>query len=205
MKPTLPLLILAAAAAAATIRAEVAQPKAELGKPAPDFTLPDPSGTNWTLSAQKGRYVVLEWINVDCPFVKKHYGSGNMQTLQKAYTEKGVVWFAICSSAPGKQGHYAPAQWPALLEERKAKPSAVLLDPEGKVGRLYGARTTPHMYIIDPEGLLIYAGAIDNQPSPDPKTLAEARNYIREVLDAALEGKPVSPTSTQPYGCSVKY
>ncbi len=205
MKPKLPTLLCAAMLAAATLAAEDKPIKAEPGKAAPDFTLPDVHGTNWTLSAQKGKYIVLEWINVDCPFVKKHYGSGNMQALQNEYTAKGVIWLAICSSAPGKQGHYAPADWPAIMDERKAAPTAVLLDPDGKVGRLYGAKTTPHLYIINPEGILIYAGAIDDKPSTDPKTIPDARNYVREVLEAAMAGEPVKLSSTQPYGCSVKY
>jgi len=206
MKPMhLSTLLLIALAATASLAADEKPLSAEPGKPAPDFTLPDVHGTNWTLSAQKGKFVVLEWINLGCPFVKKHYGSGNMQALQKEYTEKGVIWFSICSSAPGKQGHFAPADWPALIAEQKAVPTAVLLDPDGKVGRLYGAKTTPHMYVINPEGMLIYAGAIDDNPSADPTTIPGARNYVREALDAAMAGEPVKMSATQPYGCSVKY
>ena len=134
-----------------------------------------------------------------------NYGSDNMQGLQCEYTCKGIVWLSICSSAPGKQGNYEAAQWPAMIQERKAAPTAVLLDPDGKVGKLYGAKTTPHMFIIGTDGKLVYQGAIDDKPSFNPDTLKGARNYVREALDAMLAGKPVPVAETQSYGCSVKY
>jgi peroxiredoxin len=178
--------------------------QAAVGQPAPAFSAVDTQGKTQALDQYKGKRVVLEWTNHDCPFVTKHYG-GNMQKLQKDYTGKGVVWLTIISSAPGKQGHVSPAQADQLTKERGAAPSAVLLDPEGKVGRAYGAKTTPHMYVIDPSGKLVYAGAIDDTPSTDPADLATARNYVTAALDAALAGKPVATTTSTPYGCSVKY
>jgi peroxiredoxin len=175
------------------------------GKPAPEFTLTDTTGTAHSLSDFEGKYVVLEWTNYDCPFVRKHYGSGNMQKLQKEYTGKGAVWLSICSSAPGKQGHYAPEQWGKLIADREAKPTAVLLDADGKVGRAYGAKTTPHVFVIGPDGVVLYAGAIDSVRSANPADIADAENYVRSALDAVMADKPVSTPSTAPYGCSVKY
>jgi hypothetical protein len=157
------------------------------------------------LSALKGKFVALEWSNYDCPFVKKHYGSGNMQRLQKKYTEKGVIWLTINSSAPGKQGNYPPEKWNEMSKEKGSAATAVLLDPDGKVGKLFGAKTTPHMFVINPEGVLIYKGAIDDQPSFNPKTVKDAKNYVEAALDAAMAGKAVETPSTQSYGCSVKY
>jgi peroxiredoxin len=187
---------------AATLSAEA---KVEIGKPAPDFTLSSADGKTHSLSAFKGQVVVLEWVNFDCPFVKKHYGSDNMQALQRRYTGEGVVWLSINSSAPGKQGHCTPEQAVKLGAERKAAATALLLDPEGKVGQLFGARTTPHMFVIDKEGRLVYNGAIDDKPSPDPADLAGAKNYVTAALDAVLAGRKPEVQSTQPYGCSVKY
>lgn len=179
--------------------------EAAAGTLAPAFALADTKGVTNTLAAAKGKYVVLEWINHDCPFVKKHYDSGNMQKLQQTYKDKGVVWYSICSSSPGSQGHYPAAKWNEMTEKVKAVPTAVLLDPDGKVGRLYGAKTTPHMFVIDPEGKVIYRGAIDDKPSTKPEDVATAKNYVTMALDAALAGKPVEMAATQPYGCSVKY
>jgi len=178
---------------------------AKVGEAAPEFQLPDLAGQSRTLSEFKGKYVVLEWTNYDCPFVKKHYGSGNMQALQKASAAKGVIWLSINSSAAGKQGHYTAEEWAKQVAAREAAPAAVLLDGDGTVGRRYGAKTTPHIFIINPEGVLIYGGAIDSNSSPDPKTIPGAVNYVHKTLDAALAGKPVEPAATQPYGCSVKY
>ena len=178
--------------------------QAVVGQAAPAFSVADTQGQTQALDQYKGKWVVLEWTNHDCPFVKKHYG-GNMQKLQKDYTGKGVAWLTIVSSAPGKQGHVSPAQADQLTKDRGAAPSAVLLDPEGKVGRAYGARTTPHMYVIDPSGKLVYAGAIDDTPSTDPADIPRSRNYLSEALDAALAGKPVPTATSTPYGCSVKY
>lgn len=175
------------------------------GSTAPDFTLTDSNGESHSLSDYKGKYVVLEWINHDCPFVKKHYESGNMQSLQKEFGEKGVVWFSVASSAPGKQGHYDGETWNELTSEKGAEPKAVLLDPSGKVGKLYGAKTTPHMYVVNPEGTLIYQGAIDSKPSANPKDVQSAENYVSSALNTALSGNEVSVDSTKAYGCSVKY
>jgi peroxiredoxin len=175
------------------------------GEAAPDFTLPNSKGSQVKLADQKGKYVVLEWFNDGCPYVKKHYGSGNMQKLQEKYTGKGVEWFTILSSAPGKQGHQTPQKINEIMVEWKGKPSQVLLDPMGKVGRLYGAKTTPHMFIINPEGNIIYQGAIDSISSTDPADIPQAQNYVALALDSAMAGKPVATASTTPYGCSVKY
>ena len=176
-----------------------------LAAPAAEFSLPDTQGKEHSLSSYAGKVVVLEWLNFGCPFVKKHYDSKNMQALQKDYTAKGVVWLSIVSSAPGKQGHYPPEKLEAALTERGAQPTAALLDSKGAVGRLYGAKTTPHMFVIDAKGALAYAGAIDDAPSTDVDDVAGARNYVREAVDALLAGKRVKKASTKPYGCSVKY
>jgi peroxiredoxin len=178
---------------------------AVVGQAAPAFTLTGTDGKPHSLSDFAGKYVVLEWINHDCPFVKKHYGSGNMQKLQKKYTERGVVWLSINSSAPGKQGNYPPAKADALTVEKGASPTALLLDPDGTVGRAYGAKTTPHMYVIDPEGKLVYAGGIDDKPSTDQADVAGARNHVDQALTEALAGKPITVATSNPYGCSVKY
>src|SRR4030095_1597526 len=175
------------------------------GDAAPEFSLPDSNGKTQSLSQNKGKYVVLEWFNEGCPFVQKHYKGGNMQGLQKQYTAKGVVWYSVISSAPGKQGHGTPEQVNARAKEWNTAPSAILLDSEGKVGKLYGAKTTPHMYVINPEGKLIYAGAIDDKATSDPEDLKTAKNYVKEALDQAMGGKAVTTTATVPYGCSVKY
>ena len=178
---------------------------ADIGSPAPEFTLPDTKGSQHTLADLRGSYVVLEWTNHQCPFVRKHYGSGNMQSLQKEYTSDGVVWLSIISSAPGEQGYVSAEEADELTLERKASPSAVLLDPEGKVGKLYDARTTPHMYVIDPNGTLIYKGGIDDKPSTRLADIDTATNYVRVALTEAKSGQTVSNPVTRPYGCSVKY
>lgn len=175
------------------------------GSAAPDFKGTDSNGTQQTLSQYKGKYVVLEWANQGCPFEQKHYLSGNMESLQKKWTDKGVVWLSVISSAPGQQGYVSPAEENDYLKKMKAAPTAAILDPSGTIGRLYGAKTTPHMFVIDPTGKLIYQGAIDDKPSPDPNTLKGARNYLEEALTSAMAGKPVPTTSTRSYGCSVKY
>jgi peroxiredoxin len=179
--------------------------EAAVGQPAPDFSLTDTTGGTNTLSAFKGKYVVLEWTNFDCPFVKKHYGSGNMQKFQKTYTEKGVVWLTINSSAPGKQGNYSPDKWNEMIKEKGAAPTAFLLDPDGKVGKMYGAKTTPDMVVINPEGIVIYMGAIDDKPTVNFEDVKTAKNYVAMALDAAMAGKTAEVTTTQSYGCSVKY
>jgi hypothetical protein len=178
---------------------------ATVGQPAPTFSLTDTAGTKHELGAYKGKHVVLEWVNFDCPFVKKHYGSGNMQKLQKAYTGKGVVWLQVNSSAAGKQGAYPPDRAAAMNKERSAASSAYLLDTDGTVGKAYGARTTPHMYVIDPSGRLVYAGGIDDKPSTDQADIAGAKNFVAAALDEALAGKPVTVATSTPYGCAVKY
>ena len=177
----------------------------EPGEEAPDFTLNDSKGTSHKLSGFRGKFVVLEWLNHECPFVKKHYSGGNMQKLQKEYTAKGIVWLSIISSAPGKQGHRTGPQADVDTKDKDAAPTAVLLDPAGEVGQKYGAKTTPEMFVIDKEGRIIYAGAIDSIKSTDPADVAKAENHVRAALDAALAGKPVPTSKTKPYGCSVKY
>ena len=179
--------------------------KPEVGKPAPDFTLQDISGKKHELSDYKGKYVVLEWVNFGCPFVKKHYGSENMQKLQKEFSEKGVVWLSICSSAPGKQGNETPDAAKKGISKFGWAASAYLEDEDGKVGKLYNAKTTPQMFVVDPKGTLIYAGAIDNKPTPDPSTVEGSNNYVKAALSEATTGKSVSVPSTKPYGCPVHY
>jgi hypothetical protein len=175
------------------------------GEPAPAFTLIDADGRSHSLSDLQGKYVVLEWVNFGCPFVQKHYHSGNMQALQKAYTARDIVWLSICSSAPGKQGFFEGDELKEKIQSMKAAPSAYLVDPEGAVGRLYGAKTTPTMFVIDPHGTIIYGGAIDNIPSTNVDDIPKARNYVKEALDLALAGKKVELVSSRSYGCSVKY
>ena len=177
----------------------------EPGEPAPDFNLKDSKDNSQKLSTYNGKFVVLEWMNSECPFIKKHYSNGNMQKLQKEYTAKGVVWLSIISSAPGKQGHCTGPQAEANRKDMDASPTAVLLDPSGDVGQKYGAKTTPHIFIINPDGNVIYAGAIDSIPSSKSDDCDKATNYVRETLDAALAGKPILHPETKPYGCSVKY
>jgi hypothetical protein len=159
-----------------------------------------------TLASFKGRTVVLEWTNHDCPYVQKHYGTDTMQKLQRDSVGDGVVWLSIISSAPGRQGHVDGLEADKLTADRNAAPTAVLLDTDGKVGRLYGASTTPQMFVIDKTGTLAYMGAIDDKPSTSPATIKTARPYVREALAALRDGKAVAaPASTRPYGCSVKY
>ncbi len=177
----------------------------EPGEVAPDFTLTDSKGTSHKLSDFRGKLVVLEWLNHECPFVKKHYSGGNMQKLQQEYTAKGVVWLSIISSAPGKQGHRTGPQAEADTKDKNAAPTAVLLDPSGEVGKKYDAKTTPEMFVLDKEGKILYAGAIDSIKSTDSADIAKAENHVRQALDAALAGQPVPSPKTKPYGCSVKY
>jgi len=177
----------------------------EIGAAAPEFTLPDTHGNQHSLADYRGKWVVLEWLNYGCPFVQKHYRSGNMQRLQSEYGQKGVVWFSLVSSAPGKQGYYEPGEMNAMNEEFGNAAAAVLLDPSGAVGRAYGAKTTPHMYVIDPDGVLLYNGAIDDKPSTRLSDIEGARNYLVQALSEAMAGQPVSVPTSRPYGCSVKY
>jgi peroxiredoxin len=176
-----------------------------VGKKAPAFSLTDINGKAVSLADFKGKYVVLEWTNHGCPFVKKHYETGNMQALQKEETAKGVIWLSIASSAKGKEGHMSAAEWKKAMPEYKSSETAVLLDENGKVGKLYGAKTTPHMFVINPEGNLIYMGAIDDKASYDKADVPGAKNYVRAALDEAMAGKPVTTAETKSYGCSVKY
>ena len=176
-----------------------------VGSPAPDFKLTDTDGKTHSLAEHKGKYVVLEWTNPQCPFVQKHYESGNMQKLQAEYAKKGVVWLSIDSSAQGKEGYLTADQGKTWVKEAGAASTALLLDPDGKVGKLYGAKTTPDMFIVDPEGKLVYAGAIDSIPSANKADIAKATNYVRVGLDEAMSGKAVTTTSTKSYGCGVKY
>ncbi len=176
-----------------------------VGSAAPGFSLPDAKGQTHSLSQYKGKYVVLEWFNPECPFVKKHYGSGNMQKLQDQYTSKGVVWLTIDSNAPGTEGNITPEQAQKISASWKTHETALLLDPEGKVGRAFGAKNTPNMVIINPDGKIAYEGAIDSKASPNPADIPSSTNYVKAALDESLAGKSVSTPQTKPYGCSVKY
>ncbi len=175
------------------------------GDAAPAFTLPDVDGVEHTLADHAGKWVVLEWINYDCPFVKKHYNSGTMPALQKKWRDKGVIWYAVNSSKPGSQGHF---EIPALKEriaKEKAAHTAYLLDTDGTVGRKYGARVTPHMYVINPEGKLVYIGAIDDKPTSRLADIEGATPYVDNALTAGFAGNPIEPNATRAYGCTVKY
>ena len=176
-----------------------------VGQPAPGFTAVDSNGKSRTLADYRGKYVVLEWHNQGCPYTKKHYASGNMQNLQKEWTAKGVVWFTVISSAPGTQGFVTPSQENDYVKQVSAAPTAVLMDPQGTLGRLYAAKTTPHMFIIDPNGTLIYNGAIDDHATSDAADIGQSKNYVSTALSEAMAGKPVTEPATRPYGCSVKY
>lgn len=202
MRRTTAALTLSAAILAPCTPAAAA---AAVGQSAPDFTLSDAKGASHTLSALKGKWVVLEWVNYDCPFVRKHYGSGNLPKLQKTYTGKGVTWLSVNSSAAGKQGHFASAEIQERAKVFGAAFSAYLVDADGNVGRAYGAKTTPHIFIVDPAGKLVYAGGIDDTPTTDAADIATARNFVAAALDEALAGKPISVATSTPYGCSVKY
>jgi len=178
---------------------------ATIGAPAPGFELIDSHGTAHKLSDYAGKTVVLEWVNHGCPFVRKHYSSGNMQATQRAATGEGAVWFSVCSSARGKQGHATPAEWNRINEAKNSAATAVLIDESGKVGKLYGARTTPHLFIIDAAGILVYAGGIDSIPTSSIADIARATNYVTAALADLRAGRPVATATSRPYGCSVKY
>ncbi len=167
---------------------------------APDFKLKDLDGKERTLAEFKDKWVVLEWTSYGCPYVKKHYGSGHMQALQKTYVDKGVVWLSICSSAPGKEGNMSVADWKKAAEERKVAATAILLDEDGTVGHLYDAKTTPDMRVISPQGTIVYSGAIDDWSPTNKVKPEEAKNYVAEVLDAVLAGKPAPIAATKSYG-----
>jgi peroxiredoxin len=179
--------------------------QANLGNAAPAFTLTDSNGRARTLNEFKGKTVVLEWTNHQCPYVGKHYRGNNMQALQKKWTGQGVVWLSVISSAPGEEGHVTSQQANQLTAERNAAPSAVLFDPKGSTGRAYGARTTPHMYIINGDGVLVYMGGIDDQPTARLEDLKVAKNYVDQALTEMAQGKPVTASRSRAYGCSVKY
>ena len=177
----------------------------KVGAPAPDFSGPDTHGKMQQLSAYKGKYVVLEWTNSDCPYTRKHYESGNMQALQKQWTAKGVVWISVISSAPGAEGYKTAAEENSYLVREHAAPTAVVLDAKGTIGHEYEAKTTPHMFVIDPGGKLIYAGAIDDHPTSDQADIQQSKNYVSEALTEAMAGQPIAQAYTRSYGCSVKY
>ena len=179
--------------------------EAEIGKPTPAFTLPSCESKSVSLADFKGKVVVLEWTNYGCPFVVKHYGSGNMQKLQADATAKGVIWLSICSSAPKQQGHATPADALKACTEKNSAATAYLIDESGATGRAYGAKRTPEMYVINADGILVYQGAIDDKKSVDPADIATAKNLVAAAIDETLAGKPVSTPETEAYGCSIKY
>jgi peroxiredoxin len=201
MKTKLLTALLALAASTALFAAD----SPAVGTTAPDFSLTDSKGKTQTVSQYKGKYVVLEWFNPECPFVKKHYGSGNMQKLQEEFTAKGVVWLSVDSSAPGLEGYLTAEQAEKKIAEWKTKQTALVLDPDGKAGRSYGAKNTPHMFVINPEGKIVYEGAIDSKATPNPSDIASSTNYVKVALEESMGGKTVSTANTKPYGCSVKY
>jgi peroxiredoxin len=178
---------------------------ATVGAAAPAFSGKDSQGKMQSLAQYRGKYVVLEWTNRECPYTRKQYDSGNMQALQREWTAKGVVWLTLLSSPPGEQGYLDAAQENAQIEKMHAHPTAAILDPSGTVGREYGAKTTPHMFVIDPQGKLIYDGAIDDKPTTDTADVKGAKNYVSAALIEAMAGRAVEVASTRPYGCSVKY
>ena len=195
------LLTLAFILAASTLPALAVAP----GAAAPDFKGTDSNGVQHTLSEYRGKFVVLEWANKGCPYDQKHYLSGSIESQQREWTAKDVVWLTVISSAPGEQGYVTPSEENTYLKTMHAAPTAALLDPTSAIARLYEAKTTPHIFVIDPTGKLIYQGALDDKPTTEQEDLKGARNYLNETLTAAMSGKPVSVASTRPYGCSVKY
>ncbi len=202
---TLILPALALLAFALPAKAETPAAPAVVGQMAPEFTGMDTNGKEHKLSDFKGKTVVLEWTNPDCPYVIKHYDSGNMQALQKEATADNVIWLSIASSAQGKEGYYDGAASNKYMTEKNSAPTARILDPSGKIGHLYGAKTTPHMFVIDSKGTLVYAGAIDDNDSFKPETIAGAKNYVRDALKSTKAGTAVEVATSKPYGCSVKY
>src|SRR5438046_1149607 len=176
-----------------------------VGTTAPDFSVTDAKGETHSPSQYKGKYVVLEWFNPECPFVKKHYGSGNMQKLQQEYTSKGVVWLTVDSNAPGTEGNLTAEQAKKIMDSWKTKQTALLLDPESQIAKLYGAKNTPNMVVINPEGKIVYEGAIDSKASPNPADIPTSTNYVKAALDESLGGKAVSNAQTTPYGCHITY
>ena len=199
-----PLALLACAAVALSA-IPFAAADATVGQAAPDFTLTDTNGKSHSLGSFKGKWVVLEWHNPDCPFVVKHYDSQNMQKLQKEATGKGVVWLQVNSGAAGKEGVYPAAKLNDLMKQKGSAATAYLLDPSGQAGKSYGAKTTPHMFVINPQGQVVYAGAIDSIKSAKQDDIPKATNYVRAALESGMAGKPVEVSTSAPYGCSVKY
>jgi len=177
----------------------------QINKPAPDFTAVDSNGKTQSLADLRGKVVALEWTNHDCPYVRKHYNTGNMQALQRQAADAGIVWLSVISSPPGEQGNVTPEKANELTQTRKAAPTAVLLDPKGQMGRAYDARTTPHMFLINAEGTLVYMGGIDSIPSTRADDLEKATPYFRDAMAAVAKVEPVKNAVTRPYGCSVKY
>lgn len=202
---TLFAVVFVAGMTAALALTPTAHAAPKVGAPAPEFTGATTSGASLSLADLKGKTVILEWTNHDCPFVRKHYGSGNMQALQKEATADGVVWLSVISSAPGTQGYVQPGEADRLTRDRGASPSHVILDPEGGIGKAYGARTTPHMYVIDAKGVLRYMGGIDDRPTTRPADVEGANNYVRAALSDMKSGREVATPVARPYGCSVKY
>ncbi len=198
-------LSVTALALAAQIAAAPAHAEAVSGQPAPQFTAGASDGSTVGLAGLKGKTVVLEWTNDECPYTVKHYTTGNMQTLQKEAAASGVVWLTVASSAAGQQGYVDAAKANELTASRKAAPAKVLLDAQGTLGHLYGAKSTPHMFVVAPDGTLAYQGAIDDQPSANPDTVKGARNYVREAIAAVQAGKTPAVATTRAYGCSIKY
>lgn len=178
---------------------------AKVGEKAPDFKVTDSKGKVHQLSDYKGKYVVLEWMNDGCPYVKKHYNSGNMQKLQKEHTKNGVVWFTVASSLKGKQGHWTAEQANEKAKNWKIASTAILLDHDAAMGKAYAAKVTPHMFVINPEGVIAYNGAIDSNDSSDPKVIPTSTNYVDAALKSAQKGEPIKVSSSKPYGCGVKF
>jgi len=206
MKKTILLsTLLIASLAVLNMTTETDRSGAVVGEAAPDFSVVDAYGNMHSLSDYEGQYIILEWLNHDCPFVRKHYDGNNMQELQKRYTEEGVVWLSVISSVPGTQGYLEPEQAREITKEKNASPTAVLLDTDSVMGRAYDARVTPHMYIINPDGILEYNGAIDDRPTARVRDLEGARNYVIEAMDALMDGSDVEVRTNTPYGCTVKY
>ena len=199
------VLISALAASAALWANTPALATVSVGQAAPAFSVTDTSGKTVSLADFKGKHVVLEWVNPGCPYVQKHYNSANMPGTQKDATAQGVVWLAVNSTHTGASDYMAPAQLAGWMKDKGGAPTATLMDADGKVGRAYGARTTPHMYLIDPQGKLVYAGAIDSKASSNPADIKTATNYVKQAVGESLAGKPVSTAVTRAYGCSVKY
>ena len=197
--------IRATAFAAGLVGAAAAFAQAVVGQPAPAFSATDATGKAVSLADYKGKHVVLEWVNPSCPFVQKHYNSGNMPATQKAALAKGAVWLTIASTAKDHSEYRQPAELASWMRGKQAASTATVMDEDGRIGRAYGARVTPHMYIVDPQGKLLYAGAIDSKPSSNPADIATATNYITQGIGELSSGKPLSQATTRAYGCSIKY